>query len=434
MKKVFFIVCIALGMIFTVFHIENIYNKDYKIDIKATGKESSIILKGLKDSKDFAWDDMGGFYIAFSNRIQYVDNNGLSYDIINDNNLNIYSIEYYMNNIYYSSNNGIYLYNIKQKSTEKLIDNIPNYGDYKDVKIKIKNHMLYASIGSATNSGVVGKDNLWLGNNPFIYDMSPQSITLKGKNFGVNKTGAFTPYNTSNIKGQIVSGHFPGNSSIIIYNLKTKAAETYAYGIRNIKGMDFNSQGKLVATVGGMENRGLRPIIGDSDYIFYIEQGKWYGFPDYSGGDPIDSPRFSGKGNQKVNFILDKHPTTNPSAPIYQSKWVSSLTDVAVDKTGAIGMKDSIYFYDTKENSIYFFNKDSAGKVFTSFKNKANIVSMKFYDNKLTLLDSEDGILVSIANNSGIDKKFPVNNIMIYVLFFGVTICIVFILVFEKIK
>lgn len=434
MKKLIFVVCIALVIGFTVFKIGNIYDKDYKINFSDMGKNNSVILKGLKNSKDFVMDDMGNYYIAFYNRIQYVDKNGASYDIIYNNNLNIYSIEYYNNKIYYSSKDGIYMYNIKQKTTEKLIGNIPNYGDYKDVKIKIQNGMLYASIGSATNSGVVGEDNLWLKNNPFIYDMPPQSITLKGQNFGSSRTGAFTTYNTSNIKGQIVSGHFPGNSSIIIYNLKTKASETYAYGLRNIKGMDFTSQGKLLGVVGGMEDRGLRPVVGDSDYIFYIEKGKWYGFPDYSGGDPIDSPRFSGKGKQKINFILDKHPTTNPSAPIYQSKLVSSLTDLAVDKNGTIGEKDSVYFYDTKENSILFFNKEVAGKIFASFKKETDIVSMKFYDNSFILLDSHEGILVSIANNSGIDKKFPVNNIMIYVLFSGITICIVVILVFEKIK
>ena len=434
MKKLLFIVCVALIIGFSAFKLGYIYDKDYKINIRSNGKESSIILKGLKDSKDFVMDYMDNFYIAFNNRIQYVDKNGVSYDIIYNNKLNIYSIEYYDNKIYYSSNDGIYMYNIKQKTTEKLIGNIPNYGDYKDVKIKIQNGMLYASIGSATNSGVVGEDNLWLKSNPFIYDMPPQSITLKGQNFGSNKTGSFTPYNTSNIKGQIVSGHFPGNSSVIICNLKTKQAETYAYGIRNIKGMDFTSQGKLFAIVGGMEDRGLRPVVGDSDYIFYIESGKWYGFPDYSGGDPIDSPRFSGKGKQKINFILDKHPTTNPSAPVYQSKWVSSLTDLVVDKKGTIGTKDSVYFYDTKEKSVYFFNKDVAGKIFAGFEDKADIESMKFYNNNLIMLDSHEGLLFSIANSSGIDKKFPVNNIMMYVLFSGVAICIVVILVLEKIK
>lgn len=433
MKKLVVTVFIALVISCVVLKI-GIYHRDYNINIITSGKDSSIILKGFNNSKDFASDNMGDFYIAFSNKIQYVDKNGMSYDIINNNSLDIYSIEYYKNKIFYASKSDIYVYNIKEKTTEKLIDNIPNFGDYKDVKIKIQNGMLYASIGSATNSGVVGEDNAWLKSNPFVYDMPPQSITLRGQNFGINNTGAFTPYGTSNIRGQIVPGHFPGNSSIIIYNLKTKAVETYAFGIRNIKGMDFTSQGKLIATVGGIEDRGLRPISGDSDYIFCIEKGKWYGFPDYSGGDPVDSPRFSGKGKQKVKFILDKHPTTNPSAPIYQSKWVSSLTALAVDKTGAIGYRDSVYFYNTKENSICFFNKDGPSKVFASFKNKVNITSMKFYDNRLTILDSDEGVLVSIANSSVIDRKLPVNSIMIYVMFSGVALCIIFILVLEKIK
>ncbi len=116
MKKLVTVICIALIISFTVFKMGNIYNKDYKINIKVKGKDSSIILKGLKNSKDFARDDMGGLYIAFNNRIQYVDKNGVSYDIIYNNNLNIYSIEYYKNKIYYASKDSIYLYNIKQKA------------------------------------------------------------------------------------------------------------------------------------------------------------------------------------------------------------------------------------------------------------------------------------------------------------------------------
>lgn len=411
----------------------NIYNNNYKIDLQDKNKKASVILKGLKDSKDFIEDGQGNLYVAFKNRVQYINIKGESYDIINNKSINIYSIEYYKNSIYYASNNSIYSYNTIDKKTKELINNIPNSGDYKDLKLKVYDGILYAAIGAATNSGVVGPDNVWLKDNPFIYDMSPKKIILKGQNFQSNKTGAFSPYNTSNVKGQIISEHFPGNSSIIAINLKTKNAKTFAYGIRNVKGMDTTSKGILVGTVGGMEDRGLRPVKGDSDYVFNIESGKWYGFPDYSGGDPIDSPKFSKGVKSKLSFILDKQPTTNPPAPIYESKYVASLGALAVDKEGCIGEKDSIYFYDNKEKTINFLDDQGVCRKVASFNNESNITSLKFNKNELLVLDSRNGTLSSISSVS-IDKNSSGNNIMIYIMFSGITISIVVILVLEKIK
>lgn len=77
---------------------------------------------------------------------------------------------------------------------------------------------------------------------------------------------------------------FPGNASLIKLTLSNNNIETFAWGLRNINGMNVNSEGKIFAVVGGMEDRGLRPVKGDYDYIYEIQEGKWYGWPDYSGG------------------------------------------------------------------------------------------------------------------------------------------------------
>ena len=37
----------------------------------------------------------------------------------------------------------------------------------------------------------------------------------------------------------------------------------------------------------------VRGIKNDRDYIYEINGDRWYGWPDYSGGDPITSPRFT---------------------------------------------------------------------------------------------------------------------------------------------
>lgn len=373
----------------------------YSYKIEEKGVYSEIKFKGLNDAKDFAEDEYGNIYIAFSNRVQKVDKLGKSYNLIKNKGLNICSLEYYEDKLYFCSGNCIYSLDLKNNKEKKLISDIPNFGDYKTVLIKIYKSYLYAEIGSATNSGVVGEDNTWLNTYPFGHDLTPKAITLRGENFGDNKTtGAFSPYNTKNIYGQIILEHFPGNASVIIYNLKTGMAETYAYGIRNINGMDFNSDGNLIADVGGMENRGLRPIKGDCDYIYLIEKNKWYGWPDYSGGVAVDSPRFVGIYNKRVAFIIDNHPTTSPQAPIYKNKQLASLGTLAVDSKGALIEKDNIYFYDSDKHSICYLNKNNKSIKMVQFSTRATISSMKFAYNKLLVLNSKEGYLAIFSVNN----------------------------------
>lgn len=370
----------------------NVLTLDNKISV-------SIKLKGFTGARDFVCDDNGNTYVAFKNRIQYIDSKGKSFDVLKDTKLNIDSIEYAKNVLYFSSENSLFSYDIQSKEKKVLMNTLPNFGDYKHSLLKIFGDQLYITIGAATNSGVVGMDNKWLINNPFGHDFTPKDITLKGSSFGDEKTGAFTAYGTKNFSGQIISAHVPGNASILMYNLRNGNYETYAYGIRNVKGLDFNSESKLIASVGGIENRGLRPVKGDSDYIYQIKKNVWYGWPDYSGGDPITSPKFKGFNNRSVNFILENHPSTNPPAPIYQHKTLSSLGTLAIDKNGAIGEKDSIYFYDLYDNILYKLTKNGILNQELSFGKQSNIVSGKFYNGKLFLLDNKLGYIYSTKSN-----------------------------------
>nr|WP_269144078.1 PQQ-dependent sugar dehydrogenase [Clostridium guangxiense] len=299
------------------------------------------------------------------------------------------SILCYKGKLYVAKGHGIYCYDFQSKTLKELVTNIPNFGDYKKVIIKVYKDYIYASIGSATNSGIVGNDNKWTSINPYGFDITPNSITLRGINFGKDKTGAFVPYKTSNIRGQIIPNHFPGNSSVIIININTKAAETYAWGIRNICGMDFTSGGKIIASVGGMENRGLRPIKGDVDYIYSIEKGKWYGWPDYSGGDPVDSPKFK----NRTKRILDKVPNINPPAPLYEYDKLGSLGAVNVDSSGVLGLKDLIYAYDKKDSNIICINGNKMNK-YIMFTNKSYVENFRIYKDGIYVLDSKEGCLL----------------------------------------
>ncbi|MBU3098319.1 MULTISPECIES: hypothetical protein [Clostridium] len=395
-KTIGFIIILAL-MAFALFSLRSSF-KEYRVTGKEGSIKTQILYKGLSNSVDFTKDNEGNYYIAFKDRIEYIDKSGKAYNIFVNKKLNITSLDYNNKILYYASGTNVYSYNLISKESKEIIKNIPNYGDYNNSLVRINGDYLFVTIGSATNSGVVGLDNKWLDNYPQNHDITPKSITIRGMNFGGRKTGAFVPYQTRNIKGQIITQHVIGNSSVIIYNLKTGAQGNFAWGIRNMMGIDFNSEGKVLVTVGGMEERGLRTVKGDSDYIYQIKKNSWYGFPDYSGGDPISSPKFRDSFNKTIPAILDNHPTINPPAPIYQHKSVGSLISLAIDRSGKLGDKDCIYFYEKNDNSIYSLNKNSALKEKANFEEDAYISSMKFFDN-LIILDSKNGYLISMEKD-----------------------------------
>jgi hypothetical protein len=422
MKKTIGFIVILAVMAFAIFSLRGSF-KEYRVIVKDEDIKSQVLFKGLTNAVDFARDNDGNYYVAFKDKVQCIEKSGKSYNVFINKKLNITSLEYNNEVLYYAAGTKVYSYNLTSKESKEIIENLPNYGDYNCSLIKIIGEYLFVTIGSATNSGVVGMDNDWLKDYPQNHDITPERITIKGINFGEKKTGAFVSYKTRNIKGQIITEHVPGNSSIMIHNLSTGAEETFAWGIRNMKAIDFTSEGQILVTVGGMEDRGLRPVKGDSDYIYIIKKNAWYGFPDYTGGDPISSPKFKGLNNKTIPFILEQHPTTNPPAPIYQHSAVDSLVGLTIDKKAIIGEKNCIYFYERIDNSIYSLNKIGALKEKVNFEKGAYISSMKFFNN-LIVLDSKNGYLISIEKNEIDNKNKGTQKFIYYLLTVVVTLIV----------
>lgn len=396
MKK--FLKAVLIIVIFTLIiaFLEKYKFKGQDFQLKDTELKLQLKYKGVQNAVDFVVDGDGNYYVAFKDKVQFIDNQGKSYNIFKKENMDISSIEYYKNKLYLASNSSVFSYDLHKKELNEIIVKLPNFGDYNKSIIRIYEDYLYVTLGAATNSGVVGEDNSWTKEFPFSYDISPYRITLKGINFNEGKTGAFASYGTKNIEGQIVSGHFPGNASIIIYNIQNTSTATFAWGIRNVKGMDFDSRGRIIAAVGGMEDRGLRGVKGDTDYIYIIKSKNWYGWPDYSGGDPISSPRFKSSNNKPLTFILDNHPTTNPSAPLYVHKNLASLKAIAVDKEGTLGEPDSIYFQDGKENVLFSLNQRGILSKKVEFNSSNKISSIKYVKNQIIILESNEGKIYSL--------------------------------------
>src|SRR5205085_6525834 len=121
------------------------------------------------------------------------------------------------------------------------------------------------SIGTATNSGVVGEDNYnfgWLKRHPNFHDIPAQDIKLNGQNFttadplhgGKASTGAYLPFGTSSHPGQIIKGQIPCTGGI--FRMATAGATTQpssrvelvAWGLRNPFGLAIAPDGKLYST------------------------------------------------------------------------------------------------------------------------------------------------------------------------------------------
>lgn len=425
MKKFIKSLLIIIFCSFIIFFLNDYISKDYSMKVFSDKLSYNLVYKGMYNARDFIFDTENNCYIAYKDRIQFVGNDGKSYNIIKDEHMDIFSLEYYKSKLYFSSKNSIYELDLKDKKVNELINDLPNFGDYNKSLIRVREDLLYISLGAATNSGVVGEDNLWTKTNVSEHDISPYDITLAGMNFGNPKTGAFVEKNSKTLEGQVVSGNCPGNASVLIYNLNTKDSATYAWGVRNIKGMDFNSRSKLIASIGGMEDRGLRPIKGDLDYIYEINSKQWYGWPDYSGGDPVNSPRFRGEKDKIVLPILKNHPNANPPAPLYQHKSLNSLESLAIDKNGDIGNADKIYYYDIKEKSIYSLDNDLILDKVIELEKKGDIASIKFYNKSLYILDNMNGTLYKIYNESNIkdSTKFYKKIFWILILFIFALIC-----------
>jgi hypothetical protein len=415
MKKVITYFCIVsvFCVILLLFYFQ--YKSD-KIQLSEQKKLWNVKVKGIKGARDFSFDEKGNCFITYKDKVQYLEVSGKSYILFENGKLDICSLEYKENILYYVSGTSLYSYDIIKNEHKELLNNLPNLGDYKESEIMIKDNIIYISIGSATNSGVVGDDNLWIKGEPFFHDFTPNMLTIKAKTSDKKSTGAFVPYRTKNTSGQIISAHYPGNACVIAYNLKNHTNWLYAWGIRNIKGIDFNSEGRLYISVGGMEDRGLRPVKGDTDYIYELKEDTWYGWPDYSGGDPINSPKFKGAKGERIPFLLDKHPTINPPAPIYQHRNLGTMKGILIDRNGLWGDKDSIYFCDSKDNIIYTISKNGVLKPRFKFNERSNITAIKSFNGNFFVLDSYHGFLIYMNSKEKVSTASFTKNMYYYIL------------------
>ena len=204
-------------------------------------------------------------------------------------------------------------------TTETIVGDLPAEGEHGilDLVLNRFDGRLYFSIGSTTNSGVVGLDNWqqgWVDRHELACDVPAVPYKLLGYRFDtpnpraglfggsdIAVTGPFQPFG----KSQTTWIQLPANAkaTAAVYSVSVTGGDMRleAHGVRCARGLAFNDFGRLYATNQGMELRGTRPVRDDPDSLIRIIRNTWYGWPDFSADlQPVTEARFQPPGEMII--------------------------------------------------------------------------------------------------------------------------------------
>lgn len=409
MNKFFKYIIISIVIVVLAFTLYKV-SSEYSLNIIDNNIDCSVIAKGCENAKALEVDG-DNIYIAFKDKIECIDKDGKKSSILKNKDLNIEDIAIYNNQIIYISDDKLQMFSLDKKIERVLKGDIPKSGNGIDRKLLVYKDKLYLSIGSVTNSGISESEE---------QDLSPIDITLNGENY--DGTGAFKKNGLTTNAGEKIKASVIGNAAFYNMDLNSDKLILYASGIRGITGFDINSQGKIMSIFSGMNNEGLRPVNRDKDYIYKVEKGRWYGWPDYSGGDPISSPRFM--NDEVIKPIIKNPPRQVIEGPLYQHDSVNSLRELSIDRQGDVLQKDSMIFWDKNRNMISSFSNDGIYSNILKLKSNSNVEDIVKCKNKFLILDNSIGGIYAVSSkNNEFKFNIPIP-IWIYI------ICLLIFLIF----
>ncbi len=240
-----------------------------------------------------------------------------------------------------------------------IVIGLPSSGDHQNNQIAFgPDGRLYISQGTATNSGVVGEDNIfglqWPKYTPQIHDIPATNISLTGQNFNTTNpftasennfanTGGYVPFGTSTKVGQEIKGDLKCNGCILSAKIDGSDLKLVAWGLRNPYGIAFTKDSKLIVSNNGADERGSRPIANDPDKVYRIDisnassLGKFYGWPDFAGnGEPVTDPKFKSlSAKEPLKFLIQNH--SEVVKPLAEVRGGPSLTQVAISNSSGFG-------------------------------------------------------------------------------------------------
>lgn len=214
---------------------------------------------------------------------------------------------------------------------EPIITGLPGLGDHQANQLAFIDDTLYLAIGTMTNSAVVGPDNAVFGwlkvpERRELHDVPCADVTLSGAVFesedplgqasGPVRTSPYSAFGVEQPAGAVVPGDVRCNGAVLRAGLEGSGLSVVAWGLRNPYGLEVGPEGDLFLTMHGFDARGSRPVEDAWDCFYRVEEGAWYGFPDFACDVPVTDARFRPVGKPQPGYLLDGHPTGAPPAPI----------------------------------------------------------------------------------------------------------------------
>ncbi|NUP13709.1 MAG: glucose dehydrogenase [Polyangiaceae bacterium] len=316
-----------------------------------------------------------------------------------------------------------------------LVDNLPSFGDHHTNGPVIgSDDYVYFGQGTVTNSGVVGVDNYdfgWLKRHPKAHDIPCQAVTLTGENFTTENpftpdeddeatTGAFLPFGTPSRPGQIIPGQIPCSGAVMRVPITGGRVELVASGFRNPFGLRFAPNGRLYVTDNGYDDRGSRPIFGNADWLWLVEQGRWYGWPDYADGRRMErktGSRYTPTFGDDVHSLLAVPPIAPPKPAAFFGVH-SSVTGLDFSRSSDFGFEGQAFV------ALFGDMAANVGKVMNpvGFKvMRVNVDTGVMYDFAVNIGHRSEP--ASKAENGGlerpIDVKFDPTGSALYVVDYG---------------
>ncbi len=165
---------------------------------------------------------------------------------------------------------------------------------------------MYVCSGIAGNSGFM--DQVMI---PFVqkapdgHPTAAEDVVLRGVNVelpdfregesGTVRTGAFVPFGTETEPGQVIEGRDKCGGAILAFDPQNaeETVEPHAWGLRNAVGIAWDQRGELFVAENGYDNAPGRPISENYDATYIVQEGAWYGWPDFTAKmEPVTSPKY----------------------------------------------------------------------------------------------------------------------------------------------
>jgi glucose/arabinose dehydrogenase len=260
----------------------------------------------------------------------------------------ISGVAFHDGKIYISHAGTISLLEQDGKVLHPLIKGLPGNGDHPIGQMVFKGTVMYFTIGTATNSGVVGPDNVWTTTSKYKsdHDIPCKDLKITAETFGdKKKTSAFTSLESTQPKDTVIKSNIKCNGALLRANVDGTGLSVFASGFRNPFGLEIASDGNFYVTEQGMENKGLRPLANSQSCLYKVTEGQWFGWPDFNCSAALKKPVISNPPSSKLDKPLasfDQPMIPNGFAFAPSNDWGKSSEVFVAMNNGKIEKVDTI--------------------------------------------------------------------------------------------